>query len=262
MDTINIINFEKFNPRKDRKEHSWFRLDNTIAFSEDLFGLDADQKWFWIYLLSFESKKQSGSIDLNWEYLEQYSGVSIKKMKAAIAHFEKRGMIQIVPHSVTTRLPDGNQSVTNGSPTDRQTLQDNTDNTDTTLQQTGEVLSPAEILVLHWNTLTDAKGQLLPLPKVEKISDERKDKIRSRLKKIKLDDLTRAMDKIRDYPFLLGAGEKGWLVDFDWVIANDTNYLKILEGKYRNSGLKVVSQTQKNFDHTAEQARRVAAGEL
>ena len=84
MDQIKIVNFERFNPRKDRKEHSWFRLDNTVAFSEDLFGLDADQKWFWIYLLSHESKRQNGAIDLNWGYLEQYSGVSIKKMKSAI----------------------------------------------------------------------------------------------------------------------------------------------------------------------------------
>ena len=46
------------------------------------------------------------------------------------------------------------------------------------------------------------------------------------------------MGKITDCPFLLGQskpkneGEKPFIVSFDWLVKNGTNYLKILEGKY------------------------------
>lgn len=34
--------------------------------------------------------------------------------------------------------------------------------------------------------------------------------------------------------FLLGKNDRGWKMDFDWVIANDTNWVKVMEGKYDN----------------------------
>jgi len=33
-------------------------------------------------------------------------------------------------------------------------------------------------------------------------------------------------------PFLCGEGPGGWRANFDWIVANDTNYLKVLEGRY------------------------------
>ena len=32
--------------------------------------------------------------------------------------------------------------------------------------------------------------------------------------------------------FLCGKSESGWKIDFSWLIANDSNYLKVLEGNY------------------------------
>jgi hypothetical protein len=37
-------------------------------------------------------------------------------------------------------------------------------------------------------------------------------------------------------PFCLGVNDRGWRVTFDWLIANDTNALKVLEGKYASNG--------------------------
>ena len=33
-------------------------------------------------------------------------------------------------------------------------------------------------------------------------------------------------------PFCRGENDRGWKVDFDWLVANDTHYQKVLEGKY------------------------------
>ena len=51
MATITINKWDEFQPRKDRKNHLWFRLENSIAFSRALHKLSADQKWFWVCLM-------------------------------------------------------------------------------------------------------------------------------------------------------------------------------------------------------------------
>ncbi len=46
------------------------------------------------------------------------------------------------------------------------------------------------------------------------------------------DDFREAVRRAAATPFLLGAGPAGWRANFDWLVANDTNYLKVLEGRY------------------------------
>ena len=66
------------------------------------------------------------------------------------------------------------------------------------------------------------------LPTVQAINETRKRKIeiRSKEPQFKFYDILMAMGKS---PFLTG---DGWKVSFDWLIENDTNYLKTLEGNY------------------------------
>jgi hypothetical protein len=47
-----------------------------------------------------------------------------------------------------------------------------------------------------------------------------------------LKDFCEAVRRAAATPFLCGAGPAGWRANFDWMIANDTNYLKVLEGRY------------------------------
>ena len=48
------------------------------------------------------------------------------------------------------------------------------------------------------------------------------------------DNYEKILEIIKTTPFLQGSNDRGWTADFDWLIANDTNYLKVLEGKYKN----------------------------
>jgi len=47
-----------------------------------------------------------------------------------------------------------------------------------------------------------------------------------------LADFREAVRRAAATPFLCGAGPAGWRANFDWIVANDTNYLKVLEGRY------------------------------
>lgn len=90
-----------------------------------------------------------------------------------------------------------------------------------------------------WNRMAKAND----LPTVMLISKSRKEKIKARVSEWKaalpemtpdevLELITREILKV---PFLKGDNDRGWRVDFDFVFRNDTNWQKILEGKYLNA---------------------------
>jgi hypothetical protein len=132
VDIIRILNMDEYNPRKDRKKHSWFRVDNTIPHSKKLHRLNPTQKWLWICLVAFASSEQRDWTEYDIEYFKSYVGGEEQEIRAAIAHFENKQMIVIESidptimeptgnQSVTSREPDGNQPESGGVPTDGQT---------------------------------------------------------------------------------------------------------------------------------------------
>lgn len=72
-------------------------------------------------------------------------------------------------------------------------------------------------------------------PKVLELSNERKNKVRLRWqKKPNIEYWISVFKKIDSTPFLRGEGDRGWTPDFDWIFQNDSNHLKVIEGKYDN----------------------------
>lgn len=94
-----------------------------------------------------------------------------------------------------------------------------------------------------WNYFASEKG----LSKVSKINNTRKRKL-----------LTRLGEPEFDFPTILGKASKsdflisGSWFSYDWIIENDSNYLKILEGKYENNAQR--SQPVKAHSHVAGNA--------
>lgn len=77
------------------------------------------------------------------------------------------------------------------------------------------------------------------LPEAKALTKERQRKCKTRLSgrhENFLREWTLAVQRAAALPFCCGEGAQGWTVSFDWLIANDTNYLKILEGKYDHVG--------------------------
>ena len=72
------------------------------------------------------------------------------------------------------------------------------------------------------------------LNKIIKLSDKRKAKLKVRIDELGEDKIIEAIDKIKESSFLQGENDRHWKVDFDWLIANDTNILKVLEDKYKD----------------------------
>lgn len=116
--TIEIINWEKYNPRTDRTSHSWFRVNNNIPTEKKLFGLDAEQRWYVVCLLAEACKdlhlNENGSsvVQFNDHYFSELCKVKVDKINKANQHLANVGFI---------RLPSGNQAVSSGRPTNERT---------------------------------------------------------------------------------------------------------------------------------------------
>ena len=87
-----------------------------------------------------------------------------------------------------------------------------------------------------WNSMASKSGGGYPL--LVALSKVRIAKCRDRLKQIALPDWEKIFEKFLASKFLRGEVEvkdgKAWLATFDWLIKNDQNALKVLEGKYDN----------------------------
>lgn len=106
--------------------------------------------------------------------------------------------------------------------------------------------------------IADLYNQHCPdMPKCIKISDRRKNHLRTRWKEIyelaKKENGNLPRDKLKpkllsafeklfkkagDSDFMNGENERGWEADFDWMIKNNNNFAKVLEGKYDNERMK------------------------
>ena len=104
----------------------------------------------------------------------------------------------------------------------------------------------------QWNDFAGKNG----IAQVKEINKKRKTGIEKcrREKLFKLDDILR---EIEQSDFLRGSS--GWRVTFDFVFCSPSNYLKILEGNYRNGTVKKStpsSATERaQFRHTEQQIK-------
>lgn len=103
----------------------------------------------------------------------------------------------------------------------------------------------ADVFVSSWNELSGA------LPKVQKLTKERRKKLRTRIGEglTKL-QFVAAVKVCASTAFLSGENDRRWKANFDWLIENEGNLLKVLEGKY---GVAVQSEprvdSEPAFDH-------------
>lgn len=77
--------------------------------------------------------------------------------------------------------------------------------------------------------------------KIIRMTEKRKAKIQARLNDNQnfQEDFKTAVHKINCSDFLSGVNDRGWKCTFDWMIKNDSNYTKVLEGDYDNNSRRV-----------------------
>ena len=129
----------------------------------------------------------------------------------------------------------GSISETQGGVSERHTQ--NTSNTkDTnTKEKTNKKENSSDELqtfVKVWNEYAEKFN----LTRVEKLTKSRRNKLKTRLRENPtfLMAFDKALQQLEDNSFLRGENKNGWKINFDWLISNDTNYVKVIEGAYKD----------------------------
>jgi hypothetical protein len=146
------------------------------------------------------------------------------------------------------------------SPNQEQEQEQEQEQAEKTLVPVGTTPRPEEFASL-WNSL---RG---PLPQVREFTDSRRRKIKVRMTQgLTLATFEEVIRRCLSTPFLVGENDRGWQADFDWLVENDTNMTKVMEGKYEHGGnggngaarTSGRTRTDGNFDAAREALARMA----
>lgn len=122
--TLSIPNWEKYNPRADRNNYSWFRFQNNFFTDSQIFGLSLLEKMLLVFIYSEASKKGSATCEINIGLAAALLGASVKDCELAL---KKLNEINVVSFDNQTP-PNGGEEPAFGSPTNERT-NERTDNT-------------------------------------------------------------------------------------------------------------------------------------
>jgi len=102
------------------------------------------------------------------------------------------------------------------------------------------------------------------LPKVRSITQKRKPHIKARWEQFNKDMsvFKDAFNKLERSSFCTGSNERGWKANFDWLIKNDTNMVKVLERKYENNKPSNGNKVKTKFHNFEQRTSRYAPKEL
>ena len=92
-----------------------------------------------------------------------------------------------------------------------------------------------KVFIEKWNSLG--------LNKLINIKNKRLKSLQARVKEYGIEKVMEAIDNINQSDFLKGKNDRGWQIDFDWLM-KPNNFIKVLENKYKSN--EPVIQASKN----------------
>jgi hypothetical protein len=101
-----------------------------------------------------------------------------------------------------------------------------------------------KLLIIPYDKILASYHNNCPsLPKLIKLTDSRRLKIKTRWLEIEtLEKFNEIFELAGKSKFLNGENDKNWKADFDWIIENDKNWLKILEGRYSKTNQQSIQR--------------------
>lgn len=130
---IEILNWEKQNPRKDAKRYSWFRFENDFFKNDEFFHMSHTTRSLLVFLMCEVSQKNVKILHMYDTYLKHVGNFRKNEIKNGLEKLNEIKLItcKLVRGSHVTRTPH----VTNSYPTNR-----------TKRDTYGDVTNPGSIL--------------------------------------------------------------------------------------------------------------------
>jgi len=246
--TLRIENWDKYNPRKDIKNPSWFAFSNRMLENPDVYDLTHGEFRAWIYCLARASQSNNDTIQIDVRHANRICNISVNDFNGMIRKMLESGSLY-----VDVRNPYGSVRECTQSVLDRQTditnkqtdnivnsridhdevcldsgihehpldLQPESNRKPSLVQKTNEVAA-------HWNEMATLYG----LPKVKlPLSNDRIASMKPAMAEFPtFMDWHRIIDEVATNPFNLGDNDRKWKANFDWLFYKTKfNYRKLWE---------------------------------
>jgi hypothetical protein len=251
QDTIEIRfpNWEKFNPRSDRANFTWLRLENNFFHDQAIFALSEHQKLLFIFLLCEASKKNCGDVSVNVQYVSALLKRSVDQIiqdTAALATAELLTLGGKTPASRRHRAGTKTRQLRPTIRTNDTNERDDTDDTSTPPDGELMLVSRSSPLVQIWNQESGPE-----LPKVRECSPKSKREKAANARwqeRPNPDEWKEAIRKINSNPFLRGENDTGWKASFDWLL-KPGNFTKVIEGVYDRGAGRPAKGVRSKTEH-------------
>lgn len=108
---IEIINWDKHNPRKDIKNPSWLAINNRMIEDTDIYDLTDGEFRAWIYCISRASQVNNATVKIDMKHAQRVSGVNPDALMSMIEKMGLKGAINVIewdksePVQVSVRGP-------------------------------------------------------------------------------------------------------------------------------------------------------------
>lgn len=234
---IEILAWDKFNPRRDVKSPTWFRVSHSL-FEEPKFYCLTGTDWaVFLYLLCEASKNNKDSFSIDFGHAERVGQLKVQWIESVLAKLEEKGFISINIPDAVAHVTCTNVDVTSVALTDGRT--DGRDGGART--RTGTPKEPLHPLAEIWNS---NRG---PLPAVKGCDGSRLKDAKERWAENPSPEYwVEVVTTMTRSAFLRGERRSqthpNWKADFDFMVKKGRHFL-ILEGKYDDAHTLHVVET-------------------
>lgn len=215
---LEIINWDKYHPRKDYKSIPWVRINNDI-FEDPIWArLPRFSILVWIYLLTVCGRSNSARACFQVRlaaFATRLTPVSIRQVIDGLEQLQK---VTVIERTWSPKLTNVKRSLRNETKK-HETIRN--------LNKSSDDDTPPPKLVDLWNTNAASN-----LPRVKGINPTRLRKIRAAWKG-KPDEKywVSVIEAVNKSGFCTGKNERGWVANFDWMCKTGVPD-KLLEGDY------------------------------
>jgi len=209
---ISIKNFTTYQHYSHRHP-PWIKLHLSLLDDPAFLKLPDESKWHYVGLLLLASR-HANAIPYDPSYIVNRLGIT---SKLDITHGFLKDHVLAPPCFIKQ---------TYGASEESRDRVETEESSQPNLEASKIRLTPS-LLLDTWNE----KRQMLP--KAITLTERRARHAKARLLKHPSIEYWRdVFDRIQLFPFLTGENDRGWRCTIDWIIANDDNHIKVLEGEY------------------------------
>ncbi len=226
---IQILKWDKHNPRADYKSLPWFRCMAGLYRDRRLFKLSAETKWTFVCLLCLAAEENKGGlIEGDVEWLADQLKFPEPGLSQALEALASKQLIEITFADRTSdvREPDAPRSLRTNERNERN-------------EHKGISAEPSPLsLVQLWNTKKSATQAAVKESTFTAKSGRWKTAKARLSEQPDLGYWEQVVGRVAASPFCNGKNERGWLANFDFLVRPDT-HARAMEGQYGGAPAKL-----------------------